>query len=80
MKLLGCDNVIYFLDTSAILNGALKEYSNVCISTTVLSELENIKTSLHKNDQIKFKLKELFSLGDQFNVGVSVSALQNPPY
>lgn len=54
MKLLGCDNVIYFLDTSAILNGALKEYSNVCISTTVLSELENIKTSLHKNEEIKY--------------------------
>lgn len=51
----------YFLDTSAILNGALKEYlskniygpDNVCyISPLTLQELENIKTSAIKNEDV----------------------------
>ena len=49
---------IHFLDTSAVLNGALKEYEpTACISTTVLSELENIKTG-NKNDEIKYLARE----------------------
>jgi hypothetical protein len=35
----------YFLDTSAVLNGAYQKFDNVCISPIVLMELENIKTS-----------------------------------
>lgn len=41
---------INFLDTSAILNGALKKYiNNVYISSITLMELENIKTSAKKD-------------------------------
>ena len=50
--------MIYFLDTSAVLNGALKNYENVCISSTVLSELENIKTSAFKSDETKYLARE----------------------
>lgn len=45
--------VYSFLDTSAILNGALKIYQNVYISPLVLMELENIKTS-NKNKEIQY--------------------------
>ena len=48
----------YFLDTSAILNGALKEYQDVCVSTTVLAELENIKTNFSKSDELKYLARE----------------------
>jgi len=41
----------HFLDTSAILNGALKDFQeNIYISTFVLTELENIKTSFNKDE------------------------------
>jgi hypothetical protein len=52
----------FFFDTSAILNGALEHYisqnkygpDNECyVSATTLSELENIKTSAHKSEEIK---------------------------
>ena len=39
-----------FLDTSAILNGALKKYPDAIISPLVISELENIKTSASKDE------------------------------
>jgi hypothetical protein len=51
----GCDKMAYhFLDTSAILNGALEIYPNSYISSIVLSELENIKTSAAKDEHIKY--------------------------
>lgn len=46
--------IYYFLDTSAILNGALKKYPNALISPLVISELENIKTSAAKDEHIKY--------------------------
>lgn len=58
MKLLGCDNVINFLDTSAILNGGLQLFENIYISPLVLAELENIKTSTIKSDRIKYLARE----------------------
>lgn len=58
MKLLGRDNVINFLDTSAILNGALNLYENIYISPLAMAELENIKTSIHKDDEIKYKARK----------------------
>lgn len=45
--------ILNVLDTSAVLNGALEEYSNIYISSFVLSELENIKSSRNKDDSIK---------------------------
>ena len=50
--------IYYFLDTSAILNGALKKYPNALISTLVISELENIKTSAAKDEHIKYQARE----------------------
>ena len=58
MKLLGRDNVINFLDTSAILNGALDLYDNIYISPLAIAELENIKTSIHKDDNLKYKARQ----------------------
>lgn len=43
----------YFLDTSAVLNGAYQKFDNVYISPIVLMELENIKTS-QKDEQTKY--------------------------
>lgn len=37
--------ILNFLDTSAVLNGALSIFDNIYISPLVLSELENIKNS-----------------------------------
>ena len=48
----------HFLDTSAILNGALDQYDNVYISPLVLTELENIKTSFTKDEKIKWQARE----------------------
>ena len=48
----------YFLDTSALLNGALSICSECFISPITLQELENIKTSAHKDNEIKFQARE----------------------
>lgn len=49
----------HFLDTSAILNGALKDFQeNIYISTFVLTELENIKTSFNKDEQVKYLARQ----------------------
>lgn len=47
-----------FLDTSAVLNGALKVYLNSYISPTVLMELESIKTAFNKSEEIKYKARQ----------------------
>ena len=47
-----------FLDTSAILNGALNDYSDSYISMIALNELENIKTSANKDEETKFKARK----------------------
>ena len=48
----------YFLDTSAILNGALNTYPHSYISPIVLMELESIKTSFNKSEDIKYKARK----------------------
>ena len=49
----------HFLDTSAILNGALKQFQNdICISPLAVTELENIKTSYNKDEHIKYLARE----------------------
>ena len=51
--------IYHFLDTSAVLNGALNEYNNGCyISPLVLTELEHIKTSSLKDELVKFQSRE----------------------
>lgn len=47
-----------FLDTSAVLNGAIKSYFESYISPTVLMELESIKTAFNKSDDIKYKARQ----------------------
>jgi len=44
----------YFLDTSAILNGALNSYPKCYISPITLIELEHIKNSKDKSDDVKY--------------------------
>ncbi len=46
-----------FLDTSAVLNGKLKEYPDCYISPITLMELEKIKNS-DRNDSIKYLARE----------------------
>ena len=47
--------MINFLDTSAILSkNALKEFKNIYISPISLTELENIKTSYNKSEELKY--------------------------
>ena len=51
--------MINFLDTSAILNGALSDYSEIHIDSMVISELENIKTSHLKDEVIKASARQV---------------------
>lgn len=51
--------MIYYLDSSAILNGAMPLFENICISPLVISELENIKTSNTANEQIKYTARQI---------------------
>ena len=50
--------MIYFIDTSAVLEGALSLYdhSHIYLSPLVLMELENLKTN--GNEHIKFRARE----------------------
>ena len=51
--------IINFLDTSAILNGALVTYEkDACISSISLMQLQNIKTSAFKDNQIKYQARQ----------------------
>lgn len=47
--------LINFLDTSAILNGGLTEFDNIYVSPLSLIELENIKTSKLKDENVKYR-------------------------
>jgi PhoH-like ATPase len=51
-------NVIYFIDTSAVLEGALSLYdhNHIYLSPLVLMELENLKTN--GNEHLKFRARE----------------------
>ncbi len=46
--------MIYFADTSAILNGCINDYSKIWTSPLVVSELENIKTNASKDEHTKY--------------------------
>ena len=46
--------MINFLDTSAILAGAMDSFFNIYISPLVISELEKIKTDKNKDDNVKY--------------------------
>lgn len=47
-----------FLDTSAILNGALATYPNGYVSPLVITELEHIKTSTNKDNDVKYRARK----------------------
>lgn len=49
--------MINFLDTSAVLNGAMMLFDNIYISPLVISELEAIKTS-DKSDHLKYLARQ----------------------
>lgn len=50
--------LLYFADTSALLNGCSNEYTQLWISPLIVSELENIKTSISKNEHIKYLARQ----------------------
>lgn len=49
--------MLNFLDTSAIINGALQDFNNIYISPLVLTELEGIKTS-DRDEKIKYAARK----------------------
>lgn len=51
--------MLYFADTSALLNGCAKDYDKIWISPLIVSELENIKTSLSKDEHTKYLARKL---------------------
>lgn len=50
--------MINFLDTSAILNGGLNLFENIYISPLAITELENIKESSYKDENIKYLARQ----------------------
>lgn len=50
--------MLYFADTSAILNGCTNDYEEVWTSPLVVTELENIKTSATKDEHIKYLARQ----------------------
>ena len=46
--------LLYFADTSAILNGCSEYYDDIWISPLVITELETIKTNVHKDEEVKY--------------------------
>lgn len=50
--------MIYCLDSSAILNGAMPLFENIYISPLVISELENIKTSKTLNEHTQYLARQ----------------------
>ena len=51
--------MINFLDTSAILAGAMDSFFDIYISPLVINELENIKTEKGKDEDIKFLARKI---------------------
>lgn len=50
--------MIYCLDSSAVINGAMPLFENICISPLVISELEHIKTSNTTNENTKYAARQ----------------------
>ena len=50
--------VYHFLDTSAVLNGALTKYNTCYISPLVLTELEHIKAAVNKDETVKYQARD----------------------
>lgn len=51
--------MLYFADTSALLNGCAKDYNKIWITPLIISELENIKTNLNKDEYTKYLARQL---------------------
>lgn len=51
--------MIYFADTSALLNGCYKDYPHLWVSPLIVMELENIKTSIKKDEHIKMLARKV---------------------
>lgn len=51
--------MIYFADTSALLNGCYKDYPHLWVSPLIVMELENIKTSIKKDEHTKMLARKV---------------------
>lgn len=63
--------MIYFADTSALLNGCAKDYNKIWVSPLIANELENIKTSLSKDAHTKYLARQLVRdilFNEKFNI------------
>ena len=71
MRLLGRDYMIYFIDSSAVLNGALSLYEkeHIYLSPLVLMELENLKTN--GNEHIKYQARDAIRTIIQSNIAIT---------
>ncbi len=72
----------YFLDTNALLNYAdkLKNLDNIYISSISLEELENIKTSNRKDEEIKFLARRVVRILSENQDKLNVIPLQDNHY
>lgn len=67
-----------FIDTSAVLNGAIFELENCAISALTLIELESIKSAKNKDDKIQYQAREaLRTLATTQNVWVLTHSLKD---
>lgn len=64
-----------FLDTSAVLSGAIKDNVGIMLSPITLSELEHIKTSDNKTDHIKYLARE--AIRDILNKNITFVEINN---
>ena len=71
MRLLGRDYMIYFIDSSAVLNGALFLYEkeHIYLSPLVLMELENLKTN--GNEHVKYQARDAIRTIIQSNIAIT---------
>lgn len=62
--------IFKFYDTCSLLVKASylteKDFSNMIISSITLDELENIKTSFHKDAEVKFSARKVLGLLDKY--------------
>lgn len=61
-----------FFDTNEILNNC-DDLSNVVLSSKTIEELENIKTSANKDDDIKYKARMAVRAINEFQTEVVVA-------
>lgn len=51
--------MLYFADTSALINGCAKDYEKIWVCPLIAAELEHIKTNINKDEHTKYLARQL---------------------